>query len=352
MALYTSRDDFGLRLIRRFTALFVCCLALFLTGVWLLSAPEPLAGTRFAPSSCQVVTVVDETGRALVGIEDLQQRADTGMLVISAYDRRNPEVPLGGLYTVSLFALSGGSRVPARTLYDGETAETRFRPHGFSLSPDGTRLAVVIRGDENDAWIETGPTDGKAWAPERRITGTRLCRANDVQLAGNDSDDMLITLDRAECEASFGDLLPGAQTGRVARFDGTSLSILSEGLAFPNGVAAGHVAETRAAHIRVPGDLPIEVPGGPDNLSEDGQGRLIAALHPSLFQLWIYREGWRARSPSRIVRVDPAARTVEPLFDDPEGLMFSGATGAVVTDNILVAGSALDAGLLVCRAGP
>ena len=72
----------------------------------------------------------------------------------------------------------------------------------------------------------------------------------------------------------------------------------------------------------------MDGPGGPDNLTWDGLGGLIAAVHPSLFLLAAYRYGYHDTAPSRIMRVD-LERNIETLFDDHAGALFSGASVAV-----------------------
>jgi len=82
----------------------------------------------------------------------------------------------------------------------------------------------------------------------------------------------------------------------------------------------------------------------------DNSGGLIAAIHPRLFRLAAYLFGYRDNAPTRIVRVS-LDRSVEVLFDDPGGELFSGASAAVMSEGVLVAGSIRDAGLLVCQKG-
>ena len=162
-----------------------------------------------------------------------------------------------------------------------------------------------------------------------------------------------VTLDRGSCGVSWADLKPSSTTGRVISVDLGGFAppkIEETGLGFANGLAGFYVAETRGARLRHSLDLPIDLPGGPDNLNWDPFGGLIAALHPSLYRLAAYRYGYHDTAPSRIVRVD-LDRTVEVLFDDPGGKLFSGASAAVLADGILAAGSIRDAGLLVCRKG-
>ncbi len=132
-------------------------------------------------------------------------------------------------------------------------------------------------------------------------------------------------------------------------------NIEQTGLAFANGIAGLYVAETRGWRLHHRLDRPVEVPGGPDNLTWDGLGGLIAALHPSLYRIAAYRYGYLDTAPSRVVRVD-LDRKVEVLFDDTGGEVFSGASVAVLaarglSGSVLVAGSMRDAGVLVCQAG-
>ena len=95
----------------------------------------------------------------------------------------------------------------------------------------------------------------------------------------------------------------------------------------------------------------VTLPGGPDNLTFDPFGNLIVALHPSLMRVAAYRHGYRDNAPSRIVRVGQD-RQFEVLFDDPLGELFSGASVAVYSDGMLLAGSIRDQGVLLCQGAP
>ena len=92
----------------------------------------------------------------------------------------------------------------------------------------------------------------------------------------------------------------------------------------------------------------MDLPGGPDNLTRGVDGRVLAALHPDLIRLALYRHGWTGRAPARIVAVDLGTGAVEVLFDDPGGAVSPAATVAVMADGRLVAGSVRAPGLLVC----
>ena len=352
MGLSTRSADGLAGLLRKFTATTVILLACVMTAVWVFAPPAGLPG-EFAMADCRRVALRDDvSGQLVVGAEDLALTPSENEMFVTAHDRRDPATPSGALYSVSMFALeTAETEVSAAPVWNGAEGDAPFRPHGLALSADGTRLAVVNRPEPGAAEVLIGSVDGLAWAPEERLAGRRLCRANDLDFADPAGQILDITLDRAECTGAIQDLLPGARTGRIARFDGSALTEIGSGYSFPNGIAAGYLAETRTRMIRTPQGGALRVPGGPDNLSVDQEGWIVAALHPKLVHTWLYRAGWRETSPTRIVRVDPSDGEVEVLFDDVDGTLFSGATSAVLGDGLLVAGSAFDSGLLVCRQG-
>jgi sugar lactone lactonase YvrE len=311
--------------------------------LWLLSAAEPLPA-RFGPADCRRVALIDaRTGWRIGGAEDLAMTPDSATLIVSAHDRLDPARPNGGLYAVPVDHLAS-AEVVATPLVD-PSARLPLRPHGIALSPDGRRLALVNRIGRDAAVIEIGALDARRWHGERVVRDARLCRANDLAFEG-DGDAVVVTIDRADCRTSLRDLAPGARTGSLVRIEGGEVRTLREGLRFPNGLAAGTVAETRGRRLIRPDGRAVPLPGAPDNLSADADA-LIVAVHPSLFSLWFHIRGWADRAPSRIVRIGPED-AVEVLFEDPEGAIFSAATVGVMAGGRLIAGSARDAGLLVC----
>jgi arylesterase/paraoxonase len=201
-----------------------------------------------------------------------------------------------------------------------------------------------------------------------RWEGDALCAANDLALLDRA---VWVTLDRADCPGlSMRDALGLGPGGALLRLEGGERLTVTAGLAFANGLAAlgpGRlaVAETRGGRLArlgglsaLPGEAPpahlawrergLALPGGPDNLTRAADGRIVAAVHPSLPRLALYRHGWRDRAPSRIVAVDPETGAVEALFDDPAGALFPGATVGALVEGSLVAGSVRGSGLLLC----
>lgn len=337
----------------------VLLVAVLLPVFWLFRPPAELPA-RFALADCDRVALTDtESGRTLVGAEDMALMPDGDTLIVSAHDRlalaRRPDAaPEGGLYQVSLTRLAAGQGW-ATPLVPSSSVEGGLFPHGIAVSGDGARLALVNRGRDGTTSIIAGDLGPGVFTPRHRRGGREVCRANDLDFTGQAPTSLRVTLDRADCGVSWADLRPGATTGRVIALDPAGAappSVEADGLAFANGIAGMWVAETRSARLSHLLDRPLSLPGGPDNLTwdetSDGAGGLVAALHPSMLQIAVYIAGYASSAPSRIVRV-ARDRSVEVLFDDPVGALFSGATVGLLRDGVLVAGSVLDAGVMVCR---
>lgn len=342
---------------RGIQAFLVILVVVSLPLFWLFRAPAALPA-RFTSDDCARAEPRDTaSGRPLVGIEDMALLPDGDTLILSAMDRlalrwRPETAPEGGLYHVSLTRLAAGESWAVPLVPAGSIAGGLF-PHGIAVSNDGGHLAVVNRSRDGRTAILAGPLASGAFTPRHVRSDPELCRANDLDFTGDGPAALRITLDRGACGAAWADLRPGATTGRVVALDlATAAPPRTEiaGLAFANGIAGLWVAETRGWRLHHLLDRPVALPGGPDNLTWDGAGGLVAALHPSTARIAAYVHGYRDNAPSRIVRVAPDRR-VEVLYDDPAGVLFSGATVAMLRGDLLVAGSVIDAGLLVCRMG-
>ncbi|MCB9957862.1 MAG: hypothetical protein H6843_04520 [Rhodospirillaceae bacterium] len=353
--------------------------------------------SRFA--DCRHVDVLNaEDGRRLVGIEDIAVDPDAGLAYLSATDRWAEEdavaadadaIPRGGLYRLDLAELAAaGDRVTvhdlASNLPDDLAAFVDLRPHGIDLWRDAsgeTALFVVNHSYRRDAaagstWTEeTGVLRFAVTADGLQLTGRAdgadLCRANDV--AARDGERLLVTLDQRNCGGFSLDLerLVGAALGRVVELDFATdppaQRLVADGLLFANGVAVLPggtiaVAETRRSAVTLldgtgagtgtgGGRRSIDMPGGPDNLMAAPDGSLLAALHTRLLVLaaYMHRLAGIELAPTRLVAIDPASGGVTLLVDDPFGRLLSAATVAALAGGDLLAGSAFDAGLLVCR---
>ena len=328
-----------------------------LPGFWLFR-PISALPARFALEDCRRVALTDTgSGRPIVGVEDMALLPDGDTLILSAMDRlararRPASAPEGGLFEVSIKRLAAGEIWAAPIVWPGAMAGGLF-PHGVAVSSDGERLAFINRARDGTVSVVGGALRRGAFSLRAARSDPLFCRANDLEFFGDGAMELHVTLDRGDCGLSWADLKPGSTSGRVVSVNLGGLAppkVEVTGLSFANGIAGLYVAETRESRLHHRLDRPVELPGGPDNLTWDGVGGLIAALHPSLFRIAAYLHGYRDTAPTRVVRVN-LDRKVEVLFDDPAGEVFSGASVAVLSDGMLVAGSIRDAGLLVCKAG-
>ena len=319
-------------------------LGLGLAALWLLS-PGAALKAHFQPDECRRLALTDpRTGQPITGVEDLALAPNGDTLILSAHDRRAADGPGGGLYMMNLSAIR--SDPPILLRLDAERGGSEvFRPHGIALDPETGALAVINRYRAGAARVEVGPIGPTGWKPEWQIAADRLCRANDLSYR---PEGLFETLDRADCGPSLRDLTPWTGTGAVAKLTPDAIIFETDGLSFANGIDGAAIAETRAKAIRMDKDTRIELPGGPDNLTRDSSGALIAAVHPGLLRLFLMREGVFARAGSRIVRLPPGG-DVEVLFDDPGGDLISAATVGLMADDVLLMGSATDSGILVCE---
>lgn len=333
-------------------------------------ACAPQSGpTDYSLAECRRVEIVAASGDSIFGVEDLA--FDGARLILSAYDRSAVEraaanslrpPPEGGVYAVPIAAFDGGEDAPiiAQALIGAGAIEGGVRPHGIALG-EGGAIAFI-----NRAYVR----DQTRWrmAPQRieASAAGAIEKVSSVHCAANDltaGDPALVSIDHRACgiRAALEDLT-GARGGGIV---GATGERLFSGARFANGVAslpaeAFALGATRENAViileRSGGELRpsrrIRTPGGPDNLSVAEDGDIIAAVHPSLIRFAFARKlGW-GRAPSRIIRIQPDAGAVETLVDDRQGRLFSGATAAVEIPGGLVAGSAIDSGLLYCARDP
>ncbi|PWC52634.1 hypothetical protein [Azospirillum sp. TSO22-1] len=330
-------------------------------------------GVGKAVADCRVVAVVAQ-GRPVVGIEDLVVDEALGQAVLSAYDRgADPEKAGGGLFLLPLAALAG-ARAEAVELTSGFRPASGFRPHGMDLraEADGSRSVLAI----NRRWdgvvaVERFTLRGTTLWHRGSVEDPRLCRANEVAFL--DGDRFLFTGDHGGCGwvAVAVENVLNLHRGFVGLVDQDrgrdGVRVLADGIGFPNGLLPDpaadrlYVAATRERAVLVyrlsallvgSASPPVEriaVPGGPDNLSRAADGRVLAAVHPSLFALALHRYGWPGGVAStRVVALGADGVTV---VAEDDGRRLPAATVAAAWSGGLIAGSATSDRLLVCGGG-
>ncbi len=347
---------------------------------------------ELAAIDCIGRPVIDvETGATINGAEDLAV-VDAGRLLLAAYDRRavaralarGMRPPEGGVYLLRGTGLKSAG-APLRLL--PVASPVALRPHGIAVwrQEGRIRLAVIDRhhaaGEPGvRIWAFTLLDDPPRLADARLLAdGPAWCAANDL-VAEPEGGRLFVSLDHAACTGPrrLWEDLRAAASGRIVALPldpprplAAPAEVVAAGLRWPNGLAlvAGPggapvlaVAETRGYRLTM---LPlastasaprrIRLPAAPDNLTiapDPGGGAgadLIVAAHPSLLALAFFRDhlfGVR-RVKSLILRV-PADGRAGRLYAG-SGALLSAATAAAVWGGLLVATSAWDHRMLICR---
>ncbi len=374
--------------------------AICIAFVSLLSACDKTAteSTVFTDEQCKVIELVDsENAGVLRGIEDLALDPKGEHAILSVYDRWATEkaarakaerLPHGGLYRLSLAELPRApDRIRVERLTSGFEHEEDFRPHGIDVyaSANGTLVASITRSYrrgntsasrwEKRVVLDIFRLEGSRAVHLLRMGAERFCNANDVSFLNENQ--LLVSSDGTACRgfSKTMEQLRGSKSGSVflvrrPQNDNDQLASITEivsDIYFANGIAVtsesdrAFIAATRGREIleidgiegfaseRTRGSS-FEVPGHPDNLTQLPEGRLLAALHPNLMRLGLYRyrQFGVSTAPSLIAEIDPARAQSRILFSDRTGHMFSAATSAIMGAGHLIAGSVADAGVLVC----
>jgi hypothetical protein len=361
--------------------------------VWAAPAlAQDAADGAVGPGACQRLALVDGgTGEPVRGAEDLVIDRATGEVYLSAYDRwaladaldaDAARLPQGGIYTVPLMTLRRQpERLPLRRLAGKDGRD--LHPHGltFHRGGDGAELIAINHAYRRSGgdWarrtrLEVYTVTADGLSHRRSARHPKLCQTN--SLTALSPEDLLVTRTHGACGRSGTWLenvlgLDRAQVllATLAGSPEIAVETLADDIGYANGIALSPdgatlaVAATRDAELRLydvarlltgVGEAllrRIEVPGGPDNLSWSPDGRLIAAVHPSLFAVALAKYRWfgRRRAGSQVIAVTPETGDVEVLLHDPDGRLLNTATAAAVVDDMLIVSGVLDDALLVCR---
>lgn len=326
----------------------------------------------YSPDQCRRVALIDaSTGKAVVGAEDLTFDPAMRHVIISAYDRRAVErqaargagrLDEGGIYSVPLDVLAGdATSLTVSSIVSRDTVVGGLRPHGVAFDEARREITFVNRSYQKmyGRWrvsprIERAGADGAVFVGDG---GAPRCSANDIALIG---DRTFVSFDHGSCgwRAGIEDLAAAKASG-IETVDGDTMFDRAR---HANGVTATPgrqlaLASTRDKSIVVlaeEGDgfdvsREIAVPGGPDNLTVSADGSIVAAVYPSLLTIGAQRRLGLGRSGSRIVSANLETGEISLLFNDDKGKFFSAASAGLLAEGLLIMGSALDRGIVVCK---
>jgi arylesterase/paraoxonase len=306
-----------------------------------------------------------------MGVEDLTIHPDTGLVYLSASDRRALDagrpVP-GGIYAYDLNDPAAG---PVNLTPE---ADLGFQPHGISLwVGEGGRDALFVINHPVPA--SGRPTHGVEvfdlvdGALRHRLTWVDealLVMPNDLVAVGPDRFYLTNTHAHPPGPAQTRETFLQRPGAVVLLHDGERFRPALENLVFPNGINRSpdgrtlYLATTTPRTLQVyDRDVPSErltlreeifMGSGLDNIEVDASGALWIGSHPKLLAVGSHREDPTVPSPSQVFRVTPEAdggHRVEEIYLD-DGREFAAASVAAARGQRLLIGSIFGEGILDC----
>lgn len=322
-------------------------------------------------------TLVDQCKRVDVapGTEDIQYDPDTGLIFITADDRR--AIPHGepieadlaliernGIYALdvspaSLENIANPVKVSPPGLQD-------FRPHGLSLWSDGNgtkRLFVVNHPTTGKEIIEIFDVgDGGMLTHLESVSFPEMFSPNDVLGVGPRQFYATNDLKYGSGFMLYAEVLLTLPYASAVYFDGKAGRTVATGLEFGNGInyssdqSTLYIAEWTGQKISIFERLPnndlkkkksIALKTAVDNLDVDAQGNIWFAGQPRMFEFIDHVEDPKTNVTSVAFEVDPDSGSYEQVFVSTKGEL-NASSVAAVAGNKLVIGAVFDGHVLVC----
>ncbi len=341
----------------RAVLLFVLLLVVVMAGrVLYVMVPASGIFATLEPVLVESCTRVDVAS----GTEDVTIDPDTRLAFVSASERRDPELPAGGIYAFQLDAAS----MPQRVSVD---APEDFRPHGISLykGADGTkRLFVINHPKAGGHAVEIfDVAEGGMLAHVKSVSFDAMHSPNDLVAVGPES--FYASNDRGYRDGflSMVEAYLALPLANAVYWDGQTGSVAVSGLAYANGinvsadggtiyiaeflgrkvgVYARDAATGALSHVK---DLPVDT--GADNIEIAEDGALWIGAHPKVFDFLTHAQDASSVSPSQVIRLDPDTGESEDVFVALDGTLSASSVGAV-NGNTLVVGAVFDGHVMVC----
>ena len=310
---------------------------------------------------CQVVS-------GAVGPEDLTVHPKTGIVYVSAYDRRAARAgePIAG----GIFAYDPASQ-PPRLVNLTPDADDSFRPHGISLwiGEEGLDSVFVINHPAPAAVRPTHTVevfdliDGALVKRASLSDDEYLVMPNDLVAVGQDRFYLTNTHANPPGRTQTIETYLQLSGARVVFYDGRRFREALGGRVFPDGINVSadgrrlYLAETTRRQISVfdrdpqtdtleqRRDIPLGT--GPDNVEVDADGDLWIGAHPKLLAMGKLAADPAATAPAQVLRVSPESGEVDEIYLNA-GDEWSAASVAAVRDRHLFIGQLYGDGILDC----
>lgn len=299
----------------------------------------------------------------VAGPEDIEPVSSLGRAFVSSLDRKAPRETRG-----AVFAVSVEDPLESENWRDRSAgAPASFRPLGLNYYEDGElrRLFVVneaaksveifdVRANGDLAHIET--------VRERRLTSP-----NDVVATGPNSFYVSNDLEAGR-STLLGTMqfLMRARSGKIYYYDGVSMRVAADGIAFANGLALNargtrlYVAETAGQALKIYDRDPASnelslskverLPAAPDNLNVAWDGSVWIGAHPKPLETPLVARNIAETAPSSVFRYVDQRGVAAPMTEvfSSAGEAISTSTVAAVSGSRMLIGALLDDKYLIC----
>jgi len=324
----------------------------------------------------------------VIGAEDLSIDHASGIAYIAAEDRHaymagtaayknkdyessKEDYPNGAIWTLDL---KDPTSVPVKLKMDIEGA---FHPHGISLlfsdidSADKGRAVELYvinhkNASESEVSIFTILPSGSL-SLRRRVSYPELISPNDITVFAQDQ--FFASNDHGYPRLGIMEVLEdylGLPLSSISYFDGSTGSIVIDGLRYANGLTLSkdlktlYVAETTkrvVSRFDQNGKMSdwafkdsINVNSNVDNLEWSDDGYLMIGSHPKIFDFVAHAKDTSKHSPSEVIRVNVEGEvmTYESIYLN-SGEQISGSSVASSYQNQLLIGPVIDDHFIRCK---
>ena len=306
------------------------------------------------------------------GAEDIQYDAETGLVFITADNRRASghddhsaeTTESNGIYVLDVTPdriedIGVPVRVSPETLSD-------FRPHGLYLWSDnaGTKRLFVVNhpstGEEIIEIFDVG--EGGYLTHSESISFPEMFFPNDVVAVGPRQFYATNFLRNKHGNMAIAEILLALPLTTVVYFDGETGRTVADGLAFANGINLSpdqktlYVAEWSKQRISVfdrnndnslKKRSTIKLPTAVDNLDIDDDGKIWVGGQPRMFDFIANITDPDTIVPSMGVVVDPKTQKPQTKFVSKNGEINASSVAAIAGDKLLM-GAVFDGHILVC----
>lgn len=306
----------------------------------------------------EINTKNEEIIESPAGIEDITVDQETGLAYLSSQDRRAPKA-VGAIYLVN----TKDSSIVFKDL-TSKFKITGFRPHGISFvkTPQKEKFLFVISHGNTKSEIINFKVEGDSLLFLNKYTSTEFISPNDILAVGKNQ--FFITNDHTRKKdwlRLIGDYLK-FPSGNVVYFDSEKARIVSNGIAYANGINISSNGQQIYVTSTTTNKLYVFEPNiqskqleeianfnllfSPDNIEIKKDGNLLIACHPKVLDFTKHAKNPNVHSASAILelKIDLNQKTInQKTIYLNKGKSISGSSvAAPFSENKLLVGSVFE----------